>query len=86
MTPGSQTFEELMYGRHTFSVLFSEIRSVEFINRQKWGMGPIPHVGRLQILLHGRRKREFILLGSAHGQVIGDMISSRIQPRFNDSF
>jgi hypothetical protein len=81
MTPGSEAFEELMRGRDTFCWPYTELRSVEFINRQKWGMGPILHVGRLRIRFHGvRRQREFILLGNAHGQLISDMITSRIQP------
>jgi len=80
MTAGSQAFEELMQRRHTFSVRYSEIRSVEFVDRQKWGMGSIPHSGRLLVEFSARRrKREFILLGSAHGQLIRDMIASRIQ-------
>jgi len=82
MTPGSQAFEELMQRRHTFSVPYGEIRSVEFVNRQKWGMGPIRHSGRLLVGFRARRlKREFILLGNAHGQLIRDMIASRIQPQ-----
>lgn len=79
MTPGSEPFEELMHRRHTFSIPYTEIGSVRFVDRQKWGMGPVPHTGRLRIRFRGLRPpREFILLGNAHGQLICDMIASRI--------
>jgi hypothetical protein len=79
MTPGSEPFEELMCGRHSFSIQYSEIGSVEFVDRQKWGMGPVPHTGRLRIRFRGLRPhREFILLGNAHGKLLRDMIASRI--------
>lgn len=80
MTPGSQAFEELMQQRHTEIVPYTEIRSVEFINRQKWGMGGVPHAGRLRVQFRWRRTREFILSGNAHGQVIRETIASNIQP------
>jgi hypothetical protein len=80
MTPGSQPFRELMNRRHTFFMPYAEIKSVEFVNRQKWGMGPIPHAGRLRLQFRGHRlRREFILLGNAHGAIIQDMIASRIR-------
>ncbi|MBZ5590806.1 MAG: hypothetical protein LAP39_01115 [Acidobacteriia bacterium] len=84
MTPGAPAFEELMQQRRTLFVPYTEIRSVEFVNRQKWGMGPISHAGRLRVQFRKRRTREFILLGNANGNLIRDMIASRIQPeRYN---
>ena len=82
MPPGSKAFEELMRGRNTFCLPYGSISSVAFVNRQKWGMGSVPHSGILLIRFSGNRtQREFILLGSAHGQLITDLISSRIRPR-----
>jgi len=80
MTPGSEAFEELMRRPHTFFLPYSEINSVEFVDRPKWGMGPVPHSGRLYIRFRGSGlRREFILLGNAQGQVIRDLIISRIE-------
>ena len=81
MTPGSQAFENFMRQHHGFVWPYSEIRSVEFLDRQKWGMGPIPHDGRLRLRFSRHASRELILLGSPQGQLIRSMIASRIQPR-----
>jgi hypothetical protein len=82
MMPGSAEFEKVMHRRHSFRVPYSEIRSVTFEDRQKWGMDGIPHVGmlRLEFRTH-RRTREFILLGNAHGQLIRDTIIAKLHLR-----
>jgi hypothetical protein len=77
--PGSPAFDELMRQRATFLAPYAKIKSVELIEKQKWGMGPIPHAGRLKLQLFGLPStREFILLGQPRAHLIRDMISSRI--------
>lgn len=78
LAEGSPAFEELMQQRHGFFLHYADIDSVEFVDRQKWGMGGVPHVGKLVVRIRLRRTREFILLGSAHGQVIRNTIVSRM--------
>ena len=81
MAPDSQAFNELMKRRHTFLWPYTEIESVDFVNRQKWGMGPIPHAGRIRLKFKRfGRHRELILLGNPHGQIIRDAIASWIKP------
>ena len=46
-----------------FVIPRSEIASVEVIPQHKWGMGGIPHSGRIKIHLASGSTREFILLG-----------------------
>jgi hypothetical protein len=46
------------------------IVSAEFVPRLKWGMGGIPHSGRIYIKLVAGQSREFIVLGSAQGEKI----------------
>jgi hypothetical protein len=50
--------------RGGFFIERKSILGVEADNRQKWGMGGIPHAGRIHIRLQPGVSREFILLGS----------------------
>jgi len=55
--------------RADFALLLREIRRVEHDPRPKWGMGGIPHDGRIH--LHtDRGRREFIVLGRQSGREI----------------
>jgi hypothetical protein len=47
-----------------FFIPRSAIASSEIINKQKWGMGFIPHSGRIRVGQTSGQSREFILLGS----------------------
>src|SRR5579862_7929109 len=47
-----------------FIIPRSEILSAEIIYGKKWGMGGIPHSGRIRLRLVSGAAREFILLGS----------------------
>jgi hypothetical protein len=78
MTPGSVQFDELMKKSGSFFIPKSEIQSVFFINKPKWGMGPVPHSGKLYVTLSGSRKREFILLGSVDGESIRNQVCSAL--------
>jgi len=53
-----------------FFIPRSNIVSVEFVSRLKWGMGGIPHSGRIVVKLASGRSREFILLGPAQGEKV----------------
>jgi hypothetical protein len=58
-----------------FFIPRSEIVSVAVIHRNKWGMGRIPHSGRIKIRLSSGKSREFILLGSVSPESIQQSIS-----------
>jgi hypothetical protein len=47
-----------------FYIPRSEITSVEAAHKQKWGMGGIPHSGRILVRQASGGQREFILVGS----------------------
>ncbi len=65
---------------HNFKLLFSNIDSVDFIAKRKWGMGPVPHSGLLSIKFKNiPRPRELILLGDQDGYVISKEIIAKIQ-------
>ena len=52
----------------------SEIVKVDIIDKQKWGMGGIPHSGRIVVHLTSGKYREFILLGSVYSDDIAAMV------------
>lgn len=54
----------------------STILQLEFDPSSKWGMGGIPHSGKLKVRLASRKSREFILLGSVQGEDIRNQILS----------
>jgi len=47
-----------------FFIPRSAIVSAEAVYKQKWGMGAIPHSGRIKVSLSSGKSREFVLLGS----------------------
>ncbi len=47
-----------------FFIPREQIASVEASYKSKWGMGSIPHSGRIRVRLASGRSREFVLLGS----------------------
>lgn len=59
-----EAVEKLANLRGGFVIPRSEVVSVEPVYKQKWGMGGIPHSGRIRVRLTSGRSREFILLGS----------------------
>lgn len=56
----------------------SAIASIEAVDRQKWGMGGIPHLGRIHVLLKTGKTREFILLGCVDPESVRDRIVSAL--------
>ncbi len=66
--------EDLAKLKGGFSILGADITYVEAIHSSKWGMGGIPHSGRLRVGLTNGKWREFILLGSVSSEKIRDRI------------
>lgn len=72
--------EVLKVDSSNFKLPFDDIASVEFIAKKKWGMGPVPHTGVLNIKLRTtNKKREFILLGNQDGVAIANELVRKIQ-------
>jgi hypothetical protein len=57
-----------------FVIPRSSIASAEFDPSSKWGMGGIPHSGKIKIRLTSGRSRELVLLGRVRGEKIRDQI------------
>ena len=67
-----------------FMFNLSEITSVAYNPRKKWGMGYYPHDGRV-IVQTLKRQREFIILGNQSGQQIAQRLREYVA-RANSSF
>ena len=63
--PGSP--EYLALHRFNFAIPHAVVSAVRFDSRSKWGMGAVPHSGRLHVLSTGGDRRELILLGRQDG-------------------
>lgn len=59
-----------------FFIPRSAIVAADIIRKKKWGMGAIPHSGRIRIVMSEGRSREFILLGSVNPDLIQQNILS----------
>jgi hypothetical protein len=59
--PGSPSY--LSLHRLNFAISRSAISCLRYDPRPKWGMGTVPHTGRLHVDLIDGKSREFILLG-----------------------
>jgi hypothetical protein len=73
--------QELVKKRGNFFIPRSNILTADFVNKQKWGMGGIPHSGRIFLRLANGTSRELILLGSVEGEMIRRTILSANNPR-----
>lgn len=65
---GSQSY--LALHRFNFAIPKPEVAGIRFNPRPKWGMGPVPHSGRLLVDLRHGKSREFILLGNQDGAAL----------------
>jgi len=59
----------------------ASITAVVADDRQKWGMGGIPHSGRIYLWLRSGRWREFILLGSVSPKGLRERIMHALGPK-----
>lgn len=74
-TPGSKTFQKVMKeSGANFFIPRADIVDVQFDSSPKWGMGQIPHAGKLKIRLRSGKYRKFVLLGDAYGDGIRRVI------------
>jgi hypothetical protein len=73
-----QAIEKLSRLRGGFFIERAAIASVEYDERQKWGMGGIPHSGRINVKLTDGKTREFILLGFAIGDELINQIATTL--------
>jgi len=73
---GSDEFQSMMKQRGSFFVERGDIASVIFDPTSKWGMGPIPHSGKVHVRTTSGKSREFILLGRQDGQAVRAAILS----------
>jgi hypothetical protein len=64
-----------------FVVQRSEILGAEYVPGPKWGMGPIPHTGRINLRLASGKTRELILLGYVDPEQIKQEILSGVPAR-----
>jgi hypothetical protein len=68
----SNTFRKLSFTN--FQIRASEIESVDYDPTKKWGMGNVPHSGKLNVRLRSGRRRELILLGRQDGNALKQKI------------
>ena len=61
-----------------FKIKYTEIESVEYTPKKKWGMAHYPHDGRVFIASSGKR-REFIIMGNQSGSEICSAINRRVE-------
>jgi hypothetical protein len=71
--PGSQSY--LALHRFNFAIPRAQVAAVRFNPKPKWGMGPVPHSGRLHIDIHQGASRELILLGELDGTALVNKVS-----------
>lgn len=50
-----------------FRIPKASIERLDWDGTEKWGMGTVPHTGKINVYFKNGRKREFILLGSQNG-------------------
>ena len=63
--PGSSSY--LALHRANFSVPRILVLGLRYDPRRKWGMGPVPHSGRIHLTMRDQTNREFILLAEQDG-------------------
>jgi hypothetical protein len=62
-----------------FQVHWNDIAQTEYRAGRKWGMGNVPHSGRLILRLRDGRQRELILLGRQNGNTLKDKFDHLMQ-------
>lgn len=70
LIPGSNEFKEIMKESGSFWFPRNEIAAADFVPGLKWGMGTVPHSGKLYVRTTAGKSREFILLGSQDGDAV----------------
>jgi hypothetical protein len=66
----------LKLGLMNFQILAEDIARIDYDPSSKWGMGNVPHSGKLKVRLKSRRTRELILLGEQDGDALKQQIEA----------
>jgi hypothetical protein len=64
-----------------FQIRWNEIAQTEYRSGKKWGMGNVPHSGRLILQLRSGRRRELILLGNQNGNALKERFDHLVKVR-----
>jgi hypothetical protein len=75
--PSSELF--LCIDASNYQIKLSTISKIEFDPTDKWGMGAVPHTGKIYVQTFDGKKYEFILLGIQDGVYVKTMIEEAIQ-------
>jgi hypothetical protein len=75
--PHSEKF--LSIDKSNYQILQSNIAKIEFDPTDKWGMGTVPHSGKILVQTLDGDEHEFILLGSQDGIFVKTMIEQTMQ-------
>ncbi|HTP66765.1 MAG TPA: hypothetical protein VMJ66_15340 [Geobacteraceae bacterium] len=70
--PASNLF--LSLDSSNYQIKRTSIKKVEFDPSNKWGMGNVPHTGKILVYTTDDKEKEFILLGSQDGDYVKNMI------------
>jgi hypothetical protein len=62
-----------------FQIHWNEIAQTEYRAGRKWGMGNVPHSGRLALRLRDGQQRELILLGRQNGSTLKEKFDQLVQ-------
>jgi hypothetical protein len=62
-----------------FQIHWDEIAQTEYRAGRKWGMGNVPHSGRLSLRLRDGQQRELILLGRQNGSSLKEKFDHLVQ-------
>lgn len=77
LDPKSEEF--LSIDRANYQIKRSEIKKIEFDPTDKWGMGAVPHTGKILVSTLNGDVHEFILLGSQNGSFVKRMIEEDLK-------
>lgn len=69
----------LMIHKRNYQIKQSSIARVEYDPTDKWGMGSVPHSGKILVQTIDGNEHEFILLGSQDGAFVKSMIEQTMQ-------
>ena len=56
--------------RGNFRIRREDVEAVEHTTKAKWGMGAVPHSGRVLLSAKGGSRRDFVLLGDQDGPAL----------------
>jgi hypothetical protein len=72
----SRTFLRLNISN--FQIKWADIVQIDYKPGKKWGMGNVPHSGRIVVRLKSGRSRELILLGEQNGEALKKILDQAV--------